>query len=62
MIYLQKIEIAFLEDCCGIMLYQIHLESPENCHFHIFAAILSNGVVGHLFDCPHFQSILTELD
>ena len=30
--YLGKIEIAFLEDCSDIMLYQIHLESLENCH------------------------------
>ena len=39
--YLGKIERAFLKDCSDIMVYQIHLESLENCHLH--CAILSNG-------------------
>ena len=40
--YLGNIEIAFLEDCSDIMLYQIHLESLENCH-SCLCYIISNG-------------------
>ena len=47
MINLEKIEIAFLEDRSDTILYQIHSESPENCHFHVLA-ILATASVGHL--------------
>ena len=42
MVNLQKIEIAYLEDCFDTMLYQIYLESLENCNFYAFV-IFSYG-------------------
>ena len=66
--HLRKIEIAFLENCSDTMLYQIHSESLENCHFHIFAILVAEAV-GHfgLLRCInlkglHSQIILADFD
>ena len=42
MVNLRKNETDFLEDRSDTMLYQIQLESFENCHFHDYS-VFSNG-------------------
>ena len=42
-----KIDIAFREDRSDAMMYQLHSEALENCHFDVFA-ILVTATVGHL--------------